>query len=383
MGKGNGVLSGDVAAVTIPLQSKVTGKQLISSVRYRLRSVSACCVVITISFEAGSCRSSKVEPSIAISHAPAFAVGSPAMAGTIEGSVKGAESGDRVVLFARSGVWWVQPRGDQVFTEIQSDSTWKNSTHPGSAYAALLVDSRYRPPLMINALPEKGGPVLAVANVEDDPLHPSVRSSPSKTLQFSGYQWEILDVASDRGGTVNLYSSENVWTDKDGFLHLQIKRQGRQWTSAEVRLARSLGYGTYRFLVADVNHLEPAAVFSLSSSEGSYPTREMDIEVSRWGEPADKNAQFVIQPYVVPANTVRFNTLPGTLTYFIDWQPGRAAFKAVRSSEPQLVAQHVFTSGIPYIGNERIRMNLYVFDNPRSPLRHASEVVVEKFEFLP
>jgi hypothetical protein len=361
----------------------VTGKQLIGLLRFRLRSVSAYCALIAFFFEAGSCRSARIEPSIEISHAPAFAVGSPAMAGTIEGSVKGARSSDRVVLFARSGVWWVQPRGDRVFTEIQSDSKWKNSTHPGSAYAALLVDSRYRPPLMIDVLPEKGGPVLAVANVEDDPLHPSVRSPPSKTLQFSGYQWEILDVPSDRGGTVNSYRSENAWTDKGGFLHLQIRRQGRQWTTAEVRLARSLGYGTYRFVVAHVNHLEPAAVFALSSSEGSYPQSEMDIEVSRWGEPADKNAQFVIQPYVVPANCIRFNTPPGTLTYFLDWQPGRAAFKAVRTSEAQSVAQHVFTSGVPDIGNERIHMALYAFDNQRSPLRYGSQVVVEKFEFLP
>ena len=74
---------------------------------------------------------------------------------------------------------------------------------------------------------------------------------------------------------------------------------------------------------ADVSRLEPAAVFALFTWDEDGPTREMDIEISRWGEPADKNAQYVIQPYVVPANTVRFTAPEGTLTYRIDWQPGK------------------------------------------------------------
>ncbi len=116
------------------------------------------------------------------------------------------------------------------------------------------------------------------------------------------------------------------------------------------------------------------------------PPREMDIEISRWGEPEDKNAQYVIQPYVVPANTVRFMAPPGTLTYWINWQPGRVEFKRRAASlemGSDVVAEHVFTSGVPSPGNERIHMNLYVFNNQSNPLRHGSEVIIEKFEFLP
>ena len=161
--------------------------------------------------------------------------------------------------------------------------------------------------------------------------------------------------------------------------------------SAEVKLSRSLGYGSYRFVVRDVSHLEPAAVLGLYTWDDSGPPREMDIEISRWGEAEDKNAQFVIQPYVVPANTVRFNAPQGTLTYWIDWQPGRVRFKTVRGSSSSsltnsglgIVAEHVFTSGVPVPGNERAHMIQYVFDNKRSPLQHESEVIIEKFEFLP
>lgn len=47
------------------------------------------------------------------------------------------------------------------------------------------------------------------------------------------------------------------------------------------------------------------------------------------------------------------------------------------------VFEHVFTSGVPTSGKETIRMNLYVFNNERSPLQHETEVVIEKFEYLP
>jgi hypothetical protein len=156
-----------------------------------------------------------------------------------------------------------------------------------------------------------------------------------------------------------------------------------EWNSAEVRLSRSLGYGSYRFTVRDVSHLEPSAVFSILASDDSGPL-EMDIEVSRWGEPISKNAQFVIQPYYVPANVFRFNSPPGRVTYSFGWEPGRATFRTQRgANKSPAIAEHVFTSGVPSPGKEAIHMNLYVFRNNRSPLQRAAEVVIEKFEYLP
>jgi hypothetical protein len=154
-----------------------------------------------------------------------------------------------------------------------------------------------------------------------------------------------------------------------------------------VKLSRSLGYGSYRFVVHDISHLEPAAVFAIYTFDYLGPSREMDIEVSRWGEPEDKNAQYVIQPYVVPANTVRFAAPEGPLMYWMVWQPGRVSFKTIRGSAPargsDVVAEHVFTSGVPSAGNERIHLNLWVYGNIRNPVQHEFEVVIEKFEFLP
>jgi hypothetical protein len=322
------------------------------------------------------------EPSIEFTKLPPAGEGSPEKLDVIEGRVRGAQPGQHIVLFARSGVWWVQPLTDQPFTPIRSDSTWKGSTHPGSAYAALLVDARYRPTSTIDVLPDKGGPVLAVASVEGSKLS----RADVKTLQFSGYEWQIREAVGNAGGSRNTYDPANAWTDRRGLLHLRIAGQPNHWTSAEVSLTRSLGYGSYRFVLREVSHLEPAATLSLSTWDDSGPPREMNIEIGRWGESTSKNAQYVIQPYYVPANTVRFMAPSGTLTFTLGWEPGRASFKSFRGSsggESNVVAEHVFTSGIPSPGNERIHANLYVFDNKRNPLQHEFEVVIEKFEFLP
>ena len=347
----------------------------------RSAAASVLCGVCALVAACGSSRASN-QPTIEFTKLPPAGEGSPAKIDAIEGRVIGAQPGQRIVLFARSGIWWVQPMADQPFTAIHSDSTWKGTTHPGSAYGALLVDTSYRPPSTMDALPERGGPVIAVATVDQSQL-----AAPTpKTLQFSGYEWRIRQAIGNAGGSVNVYDPSNAWTDKEGFLHLRIAGKPDHWTSAEVSLTRSLGYGSYRYVVRDVSQLEPAITLTMSTWDDTGPPREMNIEISRWGEPISKNAQYVIQPYYVPANTVRFEAPSGTLTYRLRWEPGRALFKTLRgasSVESDVVSQHLFTSGIPSPGNETVQINLYVFGNKRNPLQHETEVIIEKFEYLP
>jgi hypothetical protein len=100
------------------------------------------------------------KPSIVFTRIPPKGDGSPDKLEPIEGRLGGSVPGYRVVLFALSGVWWIQPLAEQPFTTIHTDSTWKSLTHP-AAYAALLVDARYNPPLTVKELPGKGGAVIA------------------------------------------------------------------------------------------------------------------------------------------------------------------------------------------------------------------------------
>ena len=83
-------------------------------------------------------------PTIELSVVPPVDEGGTVRLGAIAGRVIGAREGQRIVLYARSGDWYVQPFADQPFTIVQPDSTWKSSTHLGTEYAALLVDAEFR-----------------------------------------------------------------------------------------------------------------------------------------------------------------------------------------------------------------------------------------------
>ncbi|HEX5689814.1 MAG TPA: glycoside hydrolase family 16 protein, partial [Roseiflexaceae bacterium] len=238
----------------------------------------------------------------------------------------------------------------------------------------------------IENLPTPGGSVIAVAVAKgkESPV------SANKTLNFSGYEWKVRSATSERGGTPNLYDPANAWTDADGALHLRIARQGERWTCAEVQLTRSLGYGSYMFVVRDSSQLEPAAVLGMllwDNAAISQNHREIDIEITRWGDPASKNAQYAIQPYYVPANVARFTAPAGLLTHSFRWEPGQVAFRTVRgnavNSATRGVASHVFTSGVPVPGGEIVHLNLYVYGSATKPLQNEVEVILEKFEFLP
>jgi hypothetical protein len=106
-------------------------------------------------------------PSIEFTKLPPFGAGSSSKLEAIEGRATGVRAGQKIVLYARSGQWWVQPLADHPFTAVQADFSWRNKTHPGSAYAALLVTDGYRPGITIETLPEKGGAVLAVVATEN------------------------------------------------------------------------------------------------------------------------------------------------------------------------------------------------------------------------
>ena len=322
-------------------------------------------------------------PSVEFTKVPAAERGGPDTLDVVSGRVKGARPGQRIVLFSKSGVWWVQPEARQPYTDIRADSTWTSSTHLGTEYAALLVEAGYRPPLSTETLPVPGGAIAAMTVVPGDP---SARA-PHHTLQFSGYEWIARAAPSDRGGT-NDYDPANAWTDGEGALHLRIAGEAPRWTCAEVRLTRRLGYGTYRFVVRDVSHLEPAAVLTLFTWDGPAADqnhREIDIEISRWGQPGAKNAQYVVQPYYVAANVWPFVAPPGVLTHTLRWEPGRLTAKTFRGAgaEGAVIAAHTFASGVPSPGNENLRMNLYVFRRSAIPLQRGTEVVIEQFEYLP
>src|ERR1700761_171357 len=141
-------------------------------------------------------------PAITFTKVPPAAQGGRERTDVISGRVSGARPGQKVIIYARSGPWWVQPWPDKAFVPIQADSTWSTPTHLGFEYAALLVDPSYHPAATLDIAPTVGGAVAAVASVKGTG---EIQEAPTKRLKFSGYDWKVRTIASDRGGLNNLY----------------------------------------------------------------------------------------------------------------------------------------------------------------------------------
>src|SRR5271170_1763410 len=107
-----------------------------------------------------------VKPSIEFVKIPPAAQGGREKVDTIAGRVVGARPGQRIVVYARSGPWWVQPWPDQPFIPIKDDSTWSTSTHLGFEYLALLVEPSYKPAATMDTPPAEGNSVVAVTRVK-------------------------------------------------------------------------------------------------------------------------------------------------------------------------------------------------------------------------
>jgi len=90
-------------------------------------------VALTLAILLGACQRQQAPsgPTIQFTKIPPAAQGGRERVDTITGRVTGARPGQQMVIYARSGPWWVQPWPDKPFIPIQVDSTWGSSTHLG------------------------------------------------------------------------------------------------------------------------------------------------------------------------------------------------------------------------------------------------------------
>jgi hypothetical protein len=336
-------------------------------------------------------------PRITFTEIPSAAHGGPIRTATIAGRVDGARPGDRIVLYAKSGTWFVQPLRTKPFTPIDAQGLWRSTIHLGTEYAAIVVREEYRPPTTAKVLPDLSDHVVAIATVNGGGDHVAGAAAP---LQFSGYEWKARERISDRGGR-NQYAAANASVDADGALHLKLARRDDQpledqWTSAGACLTRPLGYGTYVFIVRDVAGLDPAArlaLFTFDENARADHFREMNIDLWSGGEPGASNdssapgGQFVLQPNYLPGNLHRFTVPAGRVSHTMRWEPGVVAFKSMRGNfleQPgAAIASRTFTTGVPGPGDERVCMAFYFYRKGGHEPRADNEIVIERFQYLP
>lgn len=269
-----------------------------------------------------------------------------------------------------------------------------------------------------------------------------------ETLTFSGYTWRKRDSGSVAVGPgPNRFSRENVFVDSNGWLHLRIDYRRGAWQCAQASLSKALGYGTYQFEV-DTNLMSLASPIVLGlftyDDDPAYDHREIDIEFSNGplvGRPWPW--QYVLQPYDRQGNLTRFawpfpvtniwhtftwapsaiffrsfveapewvNTfhiersplvffnrevsVSSTLTFPgmtnavnidifpVDTMFYRSRFQTIGSTKHPFETKDI-RSGIPRTGNERVGLNLWLFQG-KSPgsTNNVHEAVIKSFRFTP
>lgn len=208
---------------------------------------------------------------------------------------------------------------------------------------------------------------------------------------FSGYSWAVKASTHLVGPGPNRFSDspENVWVDGARQLHLRITHRSGRWWCAEMVLAQSLGYGTYRFSVASpIGALDPNVVLGLFtwSDDPASNHRELDIEFARWAHPLDAmNAQYVVQPADLSGHLTPFSQ-PVSLTpsvHSFNWTPRRVVFTSVAGDGRPIADWAYAGADVPEHGGEHARINLWLHKGLVPTDGAEVEVVVSGFSFLP
>ena len=319
---------------------------------------------------------------------------------TVVGEVEEVEGrlntpGGHAVLFVKplveGGLFWVQAA-----TETAADGAFTGSVHFGDRLSKgvgfhLVVGiakskdeaAKFKPGQTLATLPESlpTAPPVLLYRDERPPPPQKVRS-----IKFADRTW-LVKTGTRVGPGPNDFSdtTENVRVDKvTDYLHLAITKSKDRWVCAEVVADESLGYGEYRWTVAgDLSTLDPRTVLGLFTYETTR--REIDFELSRWGDSEKMNAQFVVQPYTAKDSTHRFETGKATvLTCSLVWAKDKVRGRCWEGTDTAKSPLDDWTySGrnIPPPGKERVRANLWLFNGKPPASGTSQEVVIQSFQF--
>jgi hypothetical protein len=181
-------------------------------------------------------------------------------------------------------------------------------------------------------------------------------------------------------------STENVWVDSAGQLHLRITYRDGRWRTAEVILGQSLGFGKYTFSVASpLGNLDPNVVVGLFTwdDDPAYNHREIDVEFARWGNTADPTAgQYVVQPYDRAGNLKRF-VQPATSAsvHAFTWASKSVLFTSATTDGQAIASWRNTSRDVPRRGGERVHINLWLNGGTPPADGAETEIVISNFSF--
>jgi uncharacterized protein (TIGR03437 family) len=218
-----------------------------------------------------------------------------------------------------------------------------------------------------------------------------IRPNPNeREIAFANQSWAVKSNRVALGPGPNLFSdtSDNVFVDSAGRLHLRISHRGTDWFSAEVVSRQVVGYGTYSFQLETATPLDSSVVFgAFSWADAERISREVDtLEIGKFGRLNDPtNAQTVVQPFALAGHLDRWTLQPVAPTvHTMTWSPDKIVF---RSFGPNggVIHEWTYTGAIPRPDTSSLnfRFNLWLYNGTSPTDGKEAEVIVSNFSFDP
>ncbi|MFA6536947.1 MAG: glycoside hydrolase family 16 protein [Patescibacteria group bacterium] len=212
----------------------------------------------------------------------------------------------------------------------------------------------------------------------------STTNGAENKLSFANYEWTTRNYFGNPGNNNWDNSTQNIFVDKAG-LHLKISQIGDKWYSSSLHLNKSLGFGTYEFIVSTpINQQSLNTIVGLFIYEND--SRELDIELGKWSEQTKNNLHYSVQPYSIEGNSkgVGFNpTNNGEEIYRIDWQKDSVKFSA-SADNGATYSEWLYTGANNFApGNESVHINFWQIKGLPPTNNQTQEVVIKKFKFIP
>ncbi len=305
----------------------------------------------------------------------------------------------RVAVYLFAEGWHSKPYLNNLLTTIQSDGTWTTNVTTGGCDQLATRFAAFLLPVGVDPTPLSGAAALPGWMLAY-PHAIVVRLPGTRTIQFSGSTWVVKSTGTcgPVGPGLNYFSdtTNDVYVDQAGWLHLSISYHDGRWWSTEVINTSPVAWGAYTFTLASrVDNLDSNAVvglFTWDELDEQSDHSELDIELSRWGvSGAVENAQYVVQPAAVAGHRHRFSMqqLQDTSTHRFVWQPGTVQFDSYHGTASlpapgDLIESWVYTGAdVPPAGGGNARLNLWLFDGQPPSSGQSIELIVRSYAFAP
>jgi hypothetical protein len=290
--------------------------------------------------------------------------------------------------------WWVKPTASNPYTMINFDSTFSTFIVSGGLdqYATRII--AFLIPIALNPPVLAGGELPAL--LFEYPYTITCRPHGDRVISWSGFDWvvkrSVTTTMMPIGPGPNIFNDNDtmVWVDGQQRLHLRIAKTSTDWHCSEVICKESMGYNLYEFEVASrVDLLDPnvvAGIFTWDDCSQYEPApnnyfREIDMEFSKWGNPGNKNSQYVIQPYTIPANINRFTMDPEgleTSTHSFQWLPGSVLFSS-HWGDSSYSWNYTNQTYLPTPGSENLRINLWLMNGTAPADGQDAELILNSY----